>query len=483
VMEVPGQDSNAIGYKMYHSIAANGGGSLVNQYTLIMDVLLDTQDTGSGAASLIQIDSANNTGDGDLFWQGNNFGQGQGGYVGDGRFTLGAWHRVAIAVDLTTSPGTITKFVDGVKQHDWRTDSVDGRRALRDFAILFADGDADERRRIWVNSVQVREGKLSDAQLALLGAPSADGIPVATPQTTVKSQWDFDRGNLVATAGRDLEYFDGAGGVTETGTKFGTTTSFGLPDIGGQPALVMEVPGLDSNAIGYKMYHGIAANGGGSLVNKYTLIMDVLLDTQDTGSGAASLIQIDSANNTGDGDLFWQGNNFGQGQGGYVGDGSFTLGAWHRVAIAVDLTTTPGTITKFVDGVRQDNWRTDSVDGRRALRDFAILFADGDADERRRIWVNSIQIHDGKLSDADIAALGGPSAGGIPLLIPLEDETPAIEFAVNNGNLVLTWFVDGYTLEATSDLNAAWQPVAGVSGNTASIPIAQTGNRFFRLKK
>jgi hypothetical protein len=281
VMEVPGQDSNAIGYKMFHGIAPNGGGTRVNQYTLIMDLMMDTVNTGSGAASLIQIDSENNTNDGDLFWQDNNFGQGQGGYVGTGIFTAGAWHRVAIAVDLTTTPGTIVKFVDGVKQHDWRTDSLDGRRALREFAILFADGDADERRRIWVNSVQIREGKLSDAQLAFLGGPSASGIPLVVPETTVKGQWDFDRGNLAATAGRALEYFDGAGGQTETGTKFGTTTALGIPDIGGQPALVMEVPGQDSNAIGYKMFHGIAPNGGGTRVNQYTLIMDLMMDTSD----------------------------------------------------------------------------------------------------------------------------------------------------------------------------------------------------------
>jgi hypothetical protein len=37
-------------------------------------------------------------------------------------------------------------------------------------AILFADGDEDERRVMWVNSVQVRSGKLTDPELEALGA-------------------------------------------------------------------------------------------------------------------------------------------------------------------------------------------------------------------------------------------------------------------------------------------------------------------------
>jgi hypothetical protein len=37
-------------------------------------------------------------GDGDLFWQGSNFGQGNGGYNGTGAFTAGSWHRIVAAL-------------------------------------------------------------------------------------------------------------------------------------------------------------------------------------------------------------------------------------------------------------------------------------------------------------------------------------------------------------------------------------------------
>jgi hypothetical protein len=158
-------------------------------------------------------------------------------------------------------------------------------------------------------------------------------------RTIVRGQWDFDSKSLAATVGKPLEYLDGDAGLTKAGTEFGTTTELGISDINGVPANVMKVPGDRKREIGYIMRHGIAPNGGGTLVNQYTLIMDIYVDT--TGPGAASLLQIDSPTNNGDGDLFWQGSNFGQGNGGYNGTGAFTAGSWHRIVAAYDEAATP----------------------------------------------------------------------------------------------------------------------------------------------
>ncbi len=300
----------------------------------------------------------------------------------------------------------------------------------------------------------------------------------------VRGQWDFEQGTLAATVGKAMEFFDGPGGLTEQKTEFGTTASFGIPDIAGQPAKVMKVPGDLNNKIGYIMRHGIAPNGGGSKVNQYTLIMDVLVAT--TGPGAASMIQIDDPNNTSDGDVFWQGGNFGQGQGGYNGTGAFTAGEWHRVSMAVDLAAKPAVITKFVDGVKQDDWKTDALDGRRALNEFAILFADGDQDERRAWYVNSIQIHSRKLADEELEALETPTASGLPY----EGGTPepgeaSLTLAVEAGNLRISWASDlaGFTLQAADSLgNPNWTAVPGVTNNSVTVPMNGTA-RFFRLRK
>jgi len=77
-------------------------------------------------------------------------------------------------------------------------------------------------------------------------------------ESPVAGQWDFQAGNLEATVGEDLEYFDGTTGQTASKTQFGTTTSFGIADINGRPATVMYVPGDANNQIGYIMRHGIA---------------------------------------------------------------------------------------------------------------------------------------------------------------------------------------------------------------------------------
>ena len=488
VMKVPGDLSNKIGYIMNHRINPNGGGSKVNQYTIVYDLFVGT--AGPGAASLLQTSSSANTDDGDLFWQGSNFGQGGGGYNGRGSFTAGAWHRVAAAYDMAATPPVVVKYVDGIKQDDWTANQgLDApRRAMGPLAVLFGDGDQDERREMFVSSIQVRAGRLSDAQLLLLGAPDASGIPIALPTSTVTGQWDFDFGDLGASIGAPLAYLDGDAGLTKEGTKFGLASELGVDLIGGKDVRVMRVPGDLSNKIGYVMAHRINPNGGGSRVNQYTLAFDLFVGT--AGPGAASLWQTSSAANTDDGDLFWQGNNFGQGGNGYNGTGAFTAGAWHRVIAAYDMAATPPVVTKFVDGIKQDDWTANqSLDNtRRTLSTTAILFGDGDQDERREMFVSSVQIRSGKLSDGEMAALGGPSPEGLPVLIGAAAPAPTrpvIKLTRNSdGSVTLSWSgSEPYVLESKASLSeAAWSPVSGVANNSITITTS-AASAFYRLKQ
>ncbi len=244
----------------------------------------------------------------------------------------------------------------------------------------------------------------------------------------VTAQWDFSDG-IKATFGEDLRYNDSS---TELGTEFGTTTSFGISDIGGEPADIMSVP--DGAQVGYLAKHGIAPNGGGLYVNRYTLLMDVM---KVGGGGASAIIQASPTKNPGDATFFWQGGNMGQGGGGYDGDGSFTSDEWHRIGFAVDLSGDPGVITKWVDGVLQDEWIPQTKDHiRRAMEQEVILFFD--VDERSPWYVNSIQFVDGMMSNEEMAALGGPTAEGF--------EAPnATGFQIRdlvigeNGDVTITW--------------------------------------------
>jgi len=487
VMKVPGDLDRNIGYIMDHGIAPNGGGTRVNQYTLVFDIYVAP--SGPGAASLLQTSSLSNSDDGDLFWQGNNFGQGGNGYNGRGTFTAGAWHRVVAAYDMAATPPVVVKYVDGIKQDEWTAnqglDNV--RRALQPTALLFADGDQDERRVMYVAGIQIRSGRLTDAEIVYLGAPSATGIPVYIPASTVTGQWEFEFGDLGATVGANLRYldstFDGPTGSTDDKTAFGTSADFALPQIGGQDVKVLRVPGTLSRQIGYVMEHRISPNGGGTRVNQYTLIMDVLV--APSGPGAASLLQTSSLNNTDDGDLFWQGNNFGQGGQGYNGTGAFTAGEWHRVVAAYDMAATPPVVVKYVDGIFQDNWTAnqglDNV--RRALQPTALLFADGDQDERREMWASAIQIRAGRLSNSEIESLGGPSASGIPLVLmaPVVIVSPELSVVRGAGTITVSWTGGGsLKLQSAPALTGPWTNVPGVTGTSATVPTA-TGDLYLRL--
>jgi hypothetical protein len=487
VMQVPGDLDLHYGYAMTHTIPPNGGGTLVNQYTLIMDVMI--ANSGPGAAALWRVKDPSS--DGDLFWQGNNFGQGGGGYNGKGTFTPSVWHRVVAAYDEAAATPVVTKYVDGIKQDDWTANQgLDNtRRAMGPVAWLFSDGTtgADERRQFWVKSVQIRAGKLSDAQIVALGVPDGKGIPVATPGTSVAGQWDFENGDLSATIGQALQYydptFDGPTGSAADKTTFGTCSALGVDPINGVDAKVMQVPGDLDLHYGYAMAHGIAPNGGGTLVNQYTLLMDVFVAT--TGPGAAAIWRVkDPAS---DGDLFWQGNNFGQGGGGYNGTGAFTPGAWHRVVAAYDEAGSPPVVTKFVDAIFQDDWTANQgLDNtRRAMGPIAWLFSDGTtgADERRQMWVKSIQIRSSKMSNADIIALGAPNGLGIPAVSP--PSVPSITMLPNlGGKILLVWpvGVTGAVLHQASSLEGPWSPVSGVQNNSVELTVG-AGPQYFVLRK
>ena len=202
---------------------------------------------------------------------------------------------------------------------------------------------------------------------------------------SVTGQWDFENGDLAATVGKDLQYFDGPAGSTATLTQFGTCSSFGLPLINGVDASIMKVPGgagvNGNNNFGYIMDHQIPVNGGGTKVNQYTIIWDMYWP----GSGVIPFFNCENTNNApADGSLFLQGNAMGQGTGGYDMPGvpgGVTQG-WHRLAFAVDLTQ--NLITKWVDGVKAQDW-VGSANGldaaRRAWQHTVLLFADGDGDD------------------------------------------------------------------------------------------------------
>jgi len=252
----------------------------------------------------------------------------------------------------------------------------------------------------------------------IFGIVSALSIGLLSAAAQPTGQWDFDDANLNASAGTPLQYIDGAGGATQLGTQFGTTTSFGLPLIGSQEAKVMKFP-ASTTPMGYAMPTPAVANGGGTFVNDWTIIMDVLFPAESHNKLRA-LIETDNQVLTADSELF-VGTGNGVGVNGQY-DGVIKSNSWHRIGFVVEASN--GNLRKYIDGIEVGvqsarDGGTPALDGRWALAvgGTAALFSDNDG-EAAPGYVNSIQLRDVALTKAQMLALAGPTATGIPQTIP-----------------------------------------------------------------
>jgi predicted phosphodiesterase len=401
-----------------HGAQPNSGGEFVNRYTLVMDILFPAGSAGFRALWQTET-NVTTTSDGDLFVNGAH-GIGIAGQY-HGNVSPGEWHRVAFTVDL--SKRELGKYVDGTnvvsgpvgaaplgtnaaQYLDATTGALDGRWSLQPVALLFAD-ENNETGVLYVNSIQFHNSVLTADQVAALGRPSAAGIPFFT-QSGI-AQWEFNGSLASAVGGSNLVAGFAAPALAPTVT-FTTAT------IGGQSAQVASF----TRGTFFRMTHGLGVNGGGAYLNRYSLIMDVMFPSRP--SNWAVLWQTSTAN-ADDGDWFINpagGIGISSNYGGNVPDGT-----WNRLALVVD--NVAGTYTTYVNGVPAQQNTGLTLDGRFALEPAALLFADEDQ-ENAAGFVNSVQLRPDALSPADIAALGGPSAGGIPTPRP-----PTLQMLSPNG--------------------------------------------------
>lgn len=227
-------------------------------------------------------------------------------------------------------------------------------------------------------------------------------------------QWEFDdpANRLKATVGTDLAYSDGAAGATATGTAFGTASSFGLPSVAGTDAVVMRFPAAVDGTMGYNMLFTAPPNGG-SLVNNWTIIMDILYPLA-SDNRIRSLMETDGRVENVDADFKI---NAANAVGALVFHGSFPANRWNRLALVVD--RGQGVIRKYLNGVELGREPAGPIDGRWALDPVrgAQLFTDNNG-ETAIGYVASIQLRDVALNSGQIMALGGAAGAGIPTAIP-----------------------------------------------------------------
>lgn len=153
-------------YICTHGIAPNGGGSYVNNWTLLLDVKIPTSSLGHWI-SLFQTNTAN-ANDGDCFISPTErIGVGDTGYSSN---TLQAqtWKRIVIAV---SNQNFYRIFVDGSKWLEGTPQPLDGRFSLDPMLLLFADENGEDDP-IHCTSTAVWGQALTDQQISSLGGPS-----------------------------------------------------------------------------------------------------------------------------------------------------------------------------------------------------------------------------------------------------------------------------------------------------------------------
>jgi hypothetical protein len=239
-----------------------------------------------------------------------------------------------------------------------------------------------------------------------------------TASAAITGHWDFDN---TATPfepdiGAPIQYLD-PNSDTPAQTQVNTTTAFGIPNINGAAATVMKF-GTNGFARGYLAPHGIAAaNGpeGSSMVNKWTVIMDVLFPASSSGQWRA-LVQTDPTNPVSDDAEAYLNESNALGLGSY--GGNVPANTWVRLAVVGDLAAdpAPGQVRFYINGNRVGQI-TGTADARFALLPASslALFTDGYETDvyTQPGYINSLQIHNEALSDAYLAALGSPAASGI----------------------------------------------------------------------
>jgi len=199
--------------------------------------------------------------------------------------------------------------------------------------------------------------------------------------TSLVGRWTFDNPNdlLNATIGNNL---------TLTGTH----------------TLVSGFTWSDSAiAIGVGSYytctHGIAANGGGSLVNKYSILFDIKIDNPKQ----YHCFYQTNQENTNDGEVFI--NPFSQIGISGTGYSGFSLKAneWYRIIITVDL---GNSIRYYVDGKLVLDGVSQAIDGRYSLDPNILFFADEDGEDNP-VYVSQIAMFNNSLTNNEVRLLSG----------------------------------------------------------------------------
>jgi hypothetical protein len=158
----------------------------------------------------------------------------------------------------------------------------------------------------------------------------------------------------------------------------------------------------------YVCEHGIAANGGGSLVNEYTFVYDL----QTFGRGLWHCLLQTNQSNSNDGEVFIDlPGRVGVSATGYSWPRLLDAKTWYRLVLVVD---NGSRYEIYVDGLRILEGTAQGIDGRFGLDPTCLLFADENGEDGE-LDISRVALYDVALSQAEVEALGG--LGGLTVFV------------------------------------------------------------------
>lgn len=354
---------------MTHGIAPNGGGDSVNEYTVQIDFSLPEVNKWH---AFFQTNPAN-VSDADLFTRAsdNAIGTAATGYSTN-TATVDTWYRMIVSVK---NGEFFNVYLNGELWLTGTPQAIDGRWALVNELLIFADDDGDD--------ATINCSELGIWNVALNAAQASElGNATTAPLAARKGWWKFDDA-------ADLLKAEIGSALTLTGTQ----ESVAGPEEGN---LATSVP-LGSYLT---MSHAIAANGGGDSVNEYTLQID--FSVPDIGVWHA-FFQTNPANDD-DADLFTKSgiNTIGTAATGYSAN-SINKNTWYRMVVSVK---NGEFFNVYMNGELWLTGTPQDIDGRWALVNDLLIFADNDGDDAA-INCAELGIWDVALSAEEVSQLGG----------------------------------------------------------------------------
>lgn len=170
-------------YNLTHGIAPNGGGTRVNEYTLMFDFKVATLGAWH---TFYQTDTVVTGSDGDFFKNTSGFLGTWALNYSTTPLAVDMWYRLIIAVDLGTS---FKSYLNGSLLLAHASQVVDDRWSLAPHLFLFGDDDGDDGL-IQVAEVAIWDYALSESEIIALGVPGT-ALPVELTSFTASASNDI----------------------------------------------------------------------------------------------------------------------------------------------------------------------------------------------------------------------------------------------------------------------------------------------------